>query len=319
MAHAADPFEPVRAQLAGSFRKVMAGGRPVDGPTPEWVTADGDIGLFGPDSVAWRVHGQLATLVGGLRALLLQTTHPLAMAGVAQHSAFRTDPFGRLQRTAGFLASTTFGTVADAERAIEVVKKVHARVQGSAPDGRPYSASDPHLLTFVHVTEVDSFLAAHQSLGNDHLTRAECDRYVGEMAEVARRLGAEDVPVDVRELRAWLDDVRPELAMGADARRAVWFLLNPPLPVIARPAYGIVTSSAVGLLPFWAQRMLWLPSFPPVDRLAVRPAMRSILALLEWAVGTSPQKEAARQRAVEADGAVVGAADRAATGHPRAR
>ncbi len=290
------PLGPVRDQVAESFRRILSGGRAQPEAATIWVRESGDPGLFGPESPAWRVQGELDTLVGGLRALLLQTLHPLAMAGVAQHSAFRQDPFGRLQRTGGFIAATVFGTTADADRAIAAVRRVHGRVNGVARDGRPYSANDPHLLTFVHVTEVDSFLVAHQALSGDRLTAAEADRYVADMAEVCRRLGGEDVPTDVAGLRRWLDDVRPELALTPEARSAVWFLLNPPLPLYARPAYGVFASAAVGLLPGWARRMLWLPSVPPVDRLAVRPATRTMLAVLGWAIGGSPHRDAARRR-----------------------
>ncbi|MEJ7582806.1 MAG: oxygenase MpaB family protein [Acidimicrobiales bacterium] len=289
-------LDPIRDQIAEVFRRVLTGGTDAT-PVTTWVSDDpDDDGLYGPDSAAWRVHGELATLVGGLRALLLQTLHPLAMAGVAQHSAYRSDPFGRLQRTAGFLAAGIFGTTADATAAIATVRRVHERVRGTAPDGRSYSASDPHLITFVHVTEVDSFLRAHQAFSSDPLSDRDADRYVAEMADLARRLGGEDVPDDVASLLAWLEHVQPELTFGTDARQAVRFLLNPPLPLYARPAYGLVVASAVGLLPFWAQRMLWLPALPPVDRLAVRPAMRSILAVLGWAIGDPPHKDAARQR-----------------------
>jgi len=289
-------FDPVRNQIADSFRRILTGGSE-PALAVAWITDDGDDGWFGPDSVAWRVHGDLATLVGGLRALLLQTLHPLAMAGVAQHSAYRSDPFGRLQRTAGFLVATIFGTTADAEAAVATVRHVHERVRGTAPDGRPYAATDPHLITFVHVTEVDSFLAAHQALSTDPLSDDDADRYVAEMGEIARRLGGEDVPTDVASLRRWLDEVRCELSLGADARRALRFLLNPPLPLFARPAYALVASAAIGLLPFWAQRALYLPAVPAVDRLAVRPAMRSALGVLGWALGAPPQEEAARRRA----------------------
>jgi uncharacterized protein (DUF2236 family) len=134
------------------------------------------------------------------------------------------------------------------------------------------------------VTEVDSFLAAHQRYGRDRLSPADADRYVDEMAEIARRLGGEDPPTDVASLRRWLRDVRPELRLTGQAREAVWFILNPPLLLAARPAYAVLASASVGLLPFWAQRMLWLPSIPAVDHLAVRPATQVMLRVLGWAV-----------------------------------
>ncbi|MDD9204979.1 oxygenase MpaB family protein, partial [Georgenia sp. 10Sc9-8] len=128
------------------------------------------------------------------RALLLQSLHPLAMAAVADHSDFRTDVWGRLARTSTFIAETTFARVEDAEQAIAVVKAVHKHVHGTAPDGRAYRADDPHLLTWVHVAEIDSFLTAQQRYGARPLGPDEADLYVAQTAEVARRLGAERVP-----------------------------------------------------------------------------------------------------------------------------
>ena len=153
---------------------------------------------FGPDRAIWRVHADASIFVGALRALLLQSLHPLAMAGVAQHSDFREDPWGRLQRTARFLAGTTYGTAAQAELACATVRRVHGRVRGTAPDGRPYDANDPHLLLWVHIAEVDSFLAAHQRFGARPLDRAEQDQYVSDLARVARELGVPDPPLDGR-------------------------------------------------------------------------------------------------------------------------
>ncbi|PRC49718.1 DUF2236 domain-containing protein, partial [Mycobacterium sp. ITM-2017-0098] len=111
--------------------------------------------------------------------------HPLAMAGVAEHSDFRNDPWGRLARTSTFLAVTTFGTADDAQRAVDRVRGIHQRIRGTAPDGRPYRASDPHLLEWVHIAEVDSFLRAHQLYGSAPLDRDECDAYVADTARVA--------------------------------------------------------------------------------------------------------------------------------------
>ncbi|WP_317695755.1 oxygenase MpaB family protein, partial [Aeromicrobium sp. REDSEA-S32_B7] len=174
---------------------------------------------FGPDSAIATVHGDASMFVGGIRALLLQSLHPLAMAAVDQNSGFRGDPWGRLQRTSGFLAVTTFGTDADATRAIRGVRAVHETITGVAPDGRPYRASDPQLLRWVHVAEVDSFLRAHDRYGRRPLDTAGRDAYVAEAAVVARELGASDVPTTVAELEAALAAFRPELASTAAARR----------------------------------------------------------------------------------------------------
>ncbi|MCP3989662.1 MAG: DUF2236 domain-containing protein, partial [Actinomycetia bacterium] len=128
--------------------------------TADLATHD-DPGLFGPGSVAWRVHAESSMLIGGLRALLLQTLHPLALAGVADHSVYRQDPWGRLHRTARFIGATTYGNTATAEQIITRIRAIHAQVTGVAPDGTPYEANDPHLLLWVHITEIDSFLRAY--------------------------------------------------------------------------------------------------------------------------------------------------------------
>ena len=119
----------------------------------------GDPGLFGPDSVTWRVHSDFpGMLSGGLCALMLQTLHPLALAGVWDHSNFRTDLVGRLRRTTNFVAGTTYAARGEAQRLIDRVATIHAQVHGSLPDGRSYRADDPDLLTWVHVTESFGFL-----------------------------------------------------------------------------------------------------------------------------------------------------------------
>lgn len=263
-------------------------------PRGPQVATEGDAGWFGPGSVAWRVHADLSTVVGGLRALLYQTLHPLAMAGVAQHSDYRRDPWGRLHRTAEFIAATTYGTSEEAERAVERVELAHSTVKGIAPDGRPYSADDPDLLAFVHATEVDSFLAAYQRYGAG-LEPAEADRYVEEMAVVARRLGADPVPTSLEELRNVL--ARFELRATADARDAVRFLMFPPMPLTVRPTYALVAAAAVELLPLSVQLELRLVVPPPAGPLVVRPALRALLGTLRWALGESPTLAAARERA----------------------
>ena len=187
-------LDPAREWLADQIRARVIGNEPR--LTPELLAAPGPR-WFADDSPIRVVHADAAMFIGGLRALLLQSLHPLAMAGVAGHSDFRTDPWGRLQRTAEFLAATTFAPADVAERAIAAVRTVHERVVGFAADGRPYAANDPHLLRWVHVVEVDSFLAAHQRYGSRRLSPAEADRYVHDAAVIARKLGSEEPPTTV--------------------------------------------------------------------------------------------------------------------------
>ena len=152
----------LRDEGARRIRNLLAG---QEGLTEADLATYDDPGLFGPASVAWRVHGEMSMLVGGLRALLLQTLHPPTMAGVADHSDYRKDPLGRLHRTGRFIGATTYGNTATAEHVIEMVRRIHERVAGTLADGTPYAATDPHLLGWVHVTEVDSFLRAYERYG----------------------------------------------------------------------------------------------------------------------------------------------------------
>jgi uncharacterized protein (DUF2236 family) len=243
---------------------------------------------FAPERPIHVVHRDPAMFIGGLRALLLQSLHPLAMAGVAEHSDYRADPWGRLQRTADFLAATTFGAADAAQEAVDRVRAVHARVSGVAPDGRSYSAGDPHLLRWVHVAEVDSFLAAHTRFGAMPLAPAERDGYVADMAVIARALGVPAPPGSEQALRDALRTFRHELH-GTDAARdaAGYLLLSPPLPLAARPAYGVIAAAAVSLLPLWARWPLRLPVLPVAERVAVRPAGLLLTRGLRWAL-TAP-------------------------------
>lgn len=269
----------LRRQGGTRLRAVLVGDERL---RPDELADRDDQGLFGPGSVAWRVHGDSAMLIGGLRALLLQTLHPLAMAGVSDHSDYRTDPWGRLHRTGRFIGSTTYGNTETAERTIAIVRAVHERVRGTAPDGRPYSANDPHLLLWVHVTEVDSFLAGYRRYGTGKLTDAEQDRYVAEMAEIAERLGAQDAPRSREELAGSLEMFRQECSLGRQARESIRFLLLPPVPLAARGAYGLISAASIGLLPAWARSMLRLPVPPGLDSLAIRPAATVLTRTIGW-------------------------------------
>src|SRR4051812_32087224 len=176
--------------------------------------------------------------VGGIRAVLLQSLHPAAMAAVAENSGFRGDMWGRLARTSTFLATTTFGTASDAQAAVDAVRRIHDRITGVLPDGSTYAASDPHLLAWVHVAEIDSFLLAHQTYGLAPLDQAGRDAYAAQTAEVAERLGVVDPPRDEAGLRDAMAGFRPELRSTDHAREATRYLLwHPELPVAARPAY----------------------------------------------------------------------------------
>jgi uncharacterized protein (DUF2236 family) len=250
-----------------------------DTPGPRW---------FAEDRPIRRVHADASMFVGGLRALLLQSLHPLAMAGVAQHSDYRGDPWGRLQRTSTFLAVTTFGPAGDAQRAVDKVRGIHQRVRGVAPDGRPYHAADPHLLEWVHIAEVDSFLLAHQLYGAEPLDQQGRDGYVADAARVASALGVIDPPRTERELADRIAAFRPELSSTAAARDAArYLLLTPPLPMVARAPYAALAATSVAMLPAWARMPLRLPYFPPAEATVVRVSGRVLVGGIRWALSAA--------------------------------
>jgi uncharacterized protein (DUF2236 family) len=248
---------------------------------------------FDDDRPIRQVHADASMFVGGLRALLLQSLHPLAMAGVAGHSGYRGDPWGRLARTSHFLAVTTFGAADDAVAMIARIRAIHEKVRGKAPDGRPYAASDPHLLKWVHLAEVDSFLLAHQRYGSRPLDEAGRDGYVSDTARVAEALGVLDAPRSYAEMRAQLESYRPELVGSREARAAARFMLfQPPLPLAMRAPYGALAATAVGLLPRWARWPLRLPYLPVTEATVVRLAGTTIVGGIRWAMVPPAQRAA---------------------------
>ena len=243
----------------------------------------GEPGWFADDAPIRQVHADASMFIGGLRALLFQSLHPLAMAGVAQHSDYRRDPWGRLQRTADFLAATTFGPASQAQRAVDVVHRVHRHVEGVASNGEPYAANDPHLLEWVHIAELDSFLAAHDRYGDHPLVGDDRDQYVADAAVVARALGVIDPPDTEARLRMRLAAFRPELRGTSEARVAArYLLLQPPLPLAARVPYGLIAGAAVGLMPAWTRLPLRLPWLPVSEAVALRPAGEIVTRTLRW-------------------------------------
>lgn len=245
----------------------------------------GDPGLFGPDSTIWRIHGDFpAMLCGGISALMLQMLHPAALAGVWDHSSFRQDMLGRLRRTSQFIAVTTFGNSADARTLIERVKRIHLQVSGTDSNGKPYAASDPHLLTWVHVAETSRFLAAHLRYKNPALSRAEQDRYYQEAAQVAIALGAEQVPCSVDDVAHYLEAIRPELCFDARTQEVMALLMNAPAPGWqARPAMRTMLQAGIGLLPAWAQLQLQRP-VSPLTQWRTDRQMLLLARLLRWSI-----------------------------------
>jgi uncharacterized protein (DUF2236 family) len=284
------PKSVVRSAATATMGRVFPRSRAAPGPV-----APGDGGLFGPDSVTWQVHSNFSMFVGGIRALIVQALHPLAMAGVAEHSAFRTDPLGRLHRTAAFIAATTYGTTEEADAAIARVRAIHERVRGVARDGRPYAANDPDLLAWVHHVEAQSFLLAYQRIGPG-LSAADADRYVCEMARLGERMGVPSPVTTAHDLHAWVRD-HPEQRSTPEARAAVRFLILPPLPLAARAPYAVLLGAAISLVPLRQRLALGLVIPGPVaGRLASEPIASALVSTLGWSLGPSPALEHARAR-----------------------
>lgn len=253
----------------------------------------GDPGLYGPDSIIWRIHGDFPSMLcGGIAALLLQMQHPLALAGVWDHSTFRDDMMGRLRRTSQFIAVTTFGNRADAHTLIERVKRIHLRVTGVDAQGVPYAASDPALLTWVHVAETRCFLAAHLRYKNPQLSLAEQDRYYAEAAVVAEALGAQQVPKSVAAVEAYLQVMQPQLRCDGRTKEVLSLLMNAPAPSWqARPAMSAMLQAGVELLPEWALQAFGL-EFSLLQRRVIRLRIGVIAGMLRWAITRSALQRA---------------------------
>jgi len=258
----------------------------------------GDDGFFGPASVAWRVSADLASPVAGLRSLLMQALHPLAMAGVDQHSGWRRDPAGRLAATMAYLATVTFGDRAAAEQAAARVRRIHEHVRGTdAVTGRRYAAGDPALLLWVHAAMVDSVLAAG-SLAGTALSAADSDRYVAEMVTAAELAGVPRhlVPSNVPELGLYIASVRPALRCTPAAAESVAFLLDPPgLDEEVAEIWRDVRDAAIAVLPRWARRMYGYGAPPPLSP-GRRAQIRQSLGVLDVLFLGQPGVLEARQR-----------------------
>jgi len=243
-------------------------------------------GLFGPQSVTWRVHGDVTTMmVGGVAALLLQMLHPAVLAGVWDHSNFREDMLGRLRRTARFIALTSYGGRDEAEAAIDRVRKIHHQVSGTMPDGTPYTADDPALLAWVHVTEASCFLQAWIRYGEPGMSAADQDRYYAEVGAIAEALGADPVPRSRAEAASLIATMRPTLAVDERTREVAHLLLTQRAPKLsAAPIQAITFQAAIDLLPAWARAMHGLSS-STLTRPLVHAGTFGLARTLRWAFG----------------------------------
>ncbi|MBX3221788.1 MAG: DUF2236 domain-containing protein [Labilithrix sp.] len=237
------------------------------GPEPR-VDSARSARFFEPGSVSWRVIGHPVALIGGMRALIVQTMHPLAMAGVSQYSDFRADPLKRLRGTSAYVASIVFGDRATALAAVARVKKLHARVRGTDPvTGQPFSADDPETMLWVHCTEVHSFVAAYRAYAG-YLTLAERDRYLAEQVVAAELIGLprEIVPDSVAAYRKYFAGVRSRLCVSAEAARTIDFIVRPRLagrtPWDLRVAASVFGPAAATLVPRDLRRLAGLPDRP---------------------------------------------------------
>ena len=273
------PFAPIKRRIVGEVRAVFndqkRGQQPVQRRTD---------GLFGPQSAAWTVHGDVTTMmVGGVASLLMQMLHPAVLAGVWDHSDFRNDMIGRLRRTARFIAVTTYGSRDDAEALIARIRKIHHHVVGTLPDGTPYSADDPRLLAWVHVTEMTSFLDAWLAYGNPAMPLVEQDRYFAEVALIGEKLGADPVPRSKAEALALIQAMRPELVADARSREVAQIVLSQRAPKrAAQPIQAVTFQAAVDLLPRWAREMHGLPA-SGLGRPLVAAGTFGLAKTLRWA------------------------------------
>lgn len=247
--------------------------------------------LFAPDSEAWRVNGDVVTMmIGGVAGLLLQMLHPAVLAGVWDHSDFRADMHGRLRRTAKFIAITTYDHAAAGRAAIDKVNRIHARLRGTLPDGTPYRVSDPHLLAWVHVTETASFLDAWIRYAEPTMSLVRQDAYFAEMARIAEALGADPVPRTRAGAEALIQSYRSELRADARTHEVAALVMrqtvgSPAVDVAA----GVIMQAGMDLLPGWARAMHDQPA--PMPRPVMRAGAANTARLIRWAFDGSPNKQ----------------------------
>ena len=284
----------VRQTLAQQVRGMTGSS---SGPPVAFLEPKGDPGWFGPDSVTWRVHAHLVSmLAGGLSSLLIQAMHPGALAGVWDHSSFRSDLKARLGRTAYFIAATTYGGHEMAQKAMDHVNRIHGGVSGTRPDGRPYDARDPHLLRWVHLGETLSFLKAYCAHGDTTLPRFMQNQYMFEMQRIGHALGATDLPESVAQAEAMLLSYRDELVVDDRVREVLTLIENFPARKRDLPFVKLIVGAAFDLLPPWVLQDLGRTPHPTWQINATRQLLALASAPLDWTLATEGVSAHARRR-----------------------
>jgi len=281
-----------------------------------------DVGLFGPDSVTWKLHSEPILLLGGLRSLYLQALHPRAVAGVVQNSGYRADPWGRLNRTSEYVGTVVYGTTEEAERASSRLRRLHSRLSATDPrTGATFRIDEPDLLRWVHVAEVESFLTTATRAGLK-LTPDEIDGYYTEQLRAAELVGLDPatVPATAAEVAAYYEATRPELSLTKDSAETALFLTLPPMPDFSssralrlglslgptRWAYLGIAGTAAALLPPWARRLYGGLGWPTTDVTAdlsvrgLRLLLTTVLRALPRRYRISPMRQSALARAAAA-------------------
>lgn len=278
------PLQPIkvaiRRRINELFNDYEAGERPA------LRRADA---LFPTDAVAWRVNGDIVTMmIGGVSGLLLQMLHPAVLAGVWDHSDFRADMHGRLRRTAKFIAVTTFDHASAGQAAIDRVRGIHRKLGGTLPDGMAYKVDDPTLLAWVHVTEITSFLDAWVRYQERDMPLADQDAYFAEMARIGLALGADPVPRDRAEAEALIQSMRPQLKADARTREVAALVMGQRIGGAAEGiAASLVMACGADLLPDWARQMHGLPAARPAQKFGAR----SLARTLDWVYQGSPNRQ----------------------------
>jgi uncharacterized protein (DUF2236 family) len=258
-------IDSIRNSLRTIILEMVGGG---SGSPVAFLTPKGDPGLFGPKSIAWRVHADFVSMmIGGIGSLCLQALHPQALAGVWDHSTFRQDLKGRLGRTAFFIAATTYGPKEMALKIIEKVNKIHSTVKGTDEMGRPYCASDPQLLKWVHLTETYSFLKAYQKYCSPSLTPAEVDQYFKEMRVLGEMMGATDIPATLYDTEQAILSFNDELRYGERAKTIIDLLAHFPSSLQVKPFTLLITRAGFANLPEWALDLIQKPIPSPLEKI----------------------------------------------------